>query len=207
MIDLYTFGTPNGKKASIMLEEVELPYTTHVIDIREGQQFEPAYISINPNSKIPAIVDHDAPDGQPLTVFESGAIMIYLANKTHSPLLPTHFRERSTVIQWLMFQMAGFGPMCGQAHHFHHAASEKIPYAIDRYMNEVRRQYTVIDRHLADHRYFAGENCSIADLAMYPWVSRHEMHKIDLSDFSNVARWAEEVGARPAVQRGMAVPA
>jgi len=176
-----------------------------VINIKEGDQFTPEYIAINPNSKIPAIVDHDTPDGEPLTVFESGAILVYLADKTNSPLLPTHYRDRSVVMQWLMFQMGGVGPMLGQANHFLKFAPEKVPYGIERYSTEARRIYGVLDARLAQEHYLAGDAYSIADIATYPWVNRHEFHQIELADFPNVQRWWQEIGARPAVQKGLNV--
>ncbi|WP_337996260.1 glutathione S-transferase N-terminal domain-containing protein [Oleispirillum naphthae] len=206
MIDFYTFGTPNGRKVSVMLEELGLPYATHVVNIRADAQFAPEFVAINPNSKIPAIVDPDGPGGKPISVFESGAILIYLAEKTGSPLLPVEPRARAEVFSWLMFQMAGVGPMCGQAHHFLHFAPEKVPYAIARYATEAKRLYGVMDRCLAEAPFLAGAY-SIADIATFPWVDRHEFHEVDLADFPNVARWHAAIAARPAVARGMAVPA
>jgi len=206
MIDLYTFGTPNGRKVSILLEELGLPYVTHVVDIRSDAQFAPEFRAINPNSKIPAIVDTDGPDGKPLSVFESGAILIYLAEKTKSPLLPVEPRARAEVFTWLMFQMAGVGPMCGQAHHFLHFAPEKVPYGIARYTAEAKRLYGVLDQRLATVPFLAGDAYSIADIATFPWVDRHEFHEVDLADFPNVRRWHAALAARGAVARGMAVP-
>ncbi len=206
MIDLYTLGTPNGRKASVMLEEVGLPYNVHVVDIRKGDQFKPEFVAINPNSKIPAIVDPDGPGGQPLALFESGAILIYLADKTGSPLLPAEGADRYTVIQWLMFQMGGVGPMFGQTHHFLKFAKEDVPYAKERYSTETRRLYGVLDKRLGEADFMAGAY-SIADIATYPWVMRHEFQQVDLADFPNVKRWTEAISARPAVQRGMEVPA
>lgn len=205
MIDLYTWGTPNGRKASIMLEEVALPYRVHKIDIGKGDQFTPAFLKVNPNGKIPAIVDGEGPGGKPFAVFESGAILIYLAEKT-GRFLPADPAGRSTVFQWLMFQMGGVGPMFGQAHHFMRFAKEKIPYAMERYGNEAKRLYGVMDRRLGEAPYLAGDY-SIADMATYPWAARHEWHGVDLTNFSNVRRWFDAVGGRPAVQRGMAIPA
>lgn len=204
MIDLYTWGTPNGRKVSIMLEEVGLPYRVHPIDIGKGDQFEPEFVAINPNSKIPAIVDADGPDGTPIQVFESGAILVYLAEKT-GRFLPADPRGRTQVLQWLMFQMGGVGPMFGQAHHFRRFAPERIPYAIARYTNEASRLYGVLDRRLGEAEYLAGAY-SIADMATFPWVARWEWQGIELSDFANVKRWHDAIAARPAVQRGMAVP-
>ena len=204
MIDFYTWGTPNGRKVSIMLEEVALPYAVHKIDIGKGDQFKPEFVAINPNSKIPAIVDSEGPDGRPMTVFESGAILIYLAEKT-GKLLPSAPRLRFEVLQWLMFQMAGVGPMFGQNHHFRRFAPEKIPYGIERYGKETERLYGVMDRRLGTVAYLAGDY-SIADVATYPWVSRHDYQEIDLGRFPNVKRWFETISARPAVEKGMKVP-
>jgi GST-like protein len=205
MIDLYTWTTPNGRKVSIMLEELGLPYQTHRIDIGKGDQFGPGFVAINPNSKIPAIVDSEGPDGQPIALMESGAILLYLAGKT-GKLLPSSVRGRYEALQWLMFQMGGVGPMFGQAHHFLRAAKEPVPYAIERYTAETRRLYGVLDRRLAGHEHLAGEY-SIADIATYPWVARHEWHQTRLEDFPHVKRWFDALSARPAVQRGMKVPA
>ena len=208
MIDLYTWTTPNGRKVSIMLEECGLKYNTHAIHIGKDEQFTPQFVAINPNSKIPAIVDNDGPDGtggKPLTVFESGAILIYLAEKTGQFLAPKG-KARSDALQWLMFQMGGVGPIFGQVHHFLRAAKEPVPYAIERYGKEKDRLYSVLDKHLKDHQYLAGEY-SIADMATYPWVARYEWHKTDLAGVPNVKRWYDAISARPAVQRGMAVPA
>ena len=204
MIDLYTWGTPNGRKVSIMLEEVGLPYAVHAINIGKNDQFTPEFVAINPNSKIPAIVDRDGPDGQPLSVFESGAILIYLAEKT-GKLMPSAVRPRSVVLQWLMFQMGGVGPMFGQNHHFRRFAPEKIAYGIERYGKETERLYGVMDKRLGEVAHLAGEY-SIADIATYPWVSRHDYQEIDLAKFPNVKRWYDALSARPAVQAGMKVP-
>ena len=205
MIDLYTWTTPNGRKVSIMLEETGLPYRVHPIDISKGDQFKPEFVAINPNSKIPAIVDSEGPDGEPISVFESGAILIYLAEKT-GKLIPATARGRSVALQWLMFQMGGVGPMFGQVHHFLRAAKEPVPYAIDRYTTETRRLYGVLDSRLKDREYLADEY-SIADIATYPWVARYEWHKTRLEDFPNVKRWFDLIASRPAVDRGMKVPA
>lgn len=204
MIELYTWGTPNGKKASVMLEEVGLPYELHAINIGKGDQFTPEYVAINPNSKIPAIVDLDGPGGKPIKVFESGAILIYLAEKT-GKLLATEPRARMEALEWLMFQMGGVGPMFGQAHHFLRQAPEQIPYAQERYVKEVRRLYAVMDRRLGEADYLAGAY-SISDVATYPWVSRHTWHKVELTEFPHVERWYKAISARPAVERGMNVP-
>jgi GSH-dependent disulfide-bond oxidoreductase len=200
MIDLYTFTTPNGRKASIMLEELELPYTPHVIDIRNGDQFTPEFVAINPNSKIPAIVDRDTD----ITVFESGAILIYLAEKT-GQLLPTDPKPRYAVLEWLMLQMGGVGPMFGQLNHFKRFAPEPIPYAIARYETETLRLYTVLDQQLARYDYLGGDY-SIADIATYPWVAIYAFQGLTLDNHPNLKRWFEQVAERPAVQKGMAVP-
>ena len=202
MIDLYTFTTPNGRKASVMLEEVSLPYNVHKIDITKGEQFTPEYIAINPNSKIPAIVDQDTG----MTVFESGAILIYLAEKTGSPLLPTNQKDRFQVLEWLMLQMGSIGPMFGQLNHFKKFAPEKIPYAIERYEKETLRLYGVLDRQLKDNEFICGDY-SIADIATYPWVAVYEFQGLTLDNHPHLKRWLETVQQRPAVQQGMAVPA
>jgi GSH-dependent disulfide-bond oxidoreductase len=204
VIELYTWGTPNGRKVSIMLEEVGLAYHTHAVDISKGEQHRPDFIAINPNGRIPAIVDGDGPGGKPIRVFESGAILIYLAEKT-GKLLAAEPRQRMETLVWLMFQMGGVGPMFGQAHHFLRAAPEPVPYGIERYTKETRRLYGVLDRRLGEEPYLAGDY-SIADIATYPWVARHEWHKVELKDFPNVARWYQAIGERPAVVRGMRVP-
>jgi GST-like protein len=201
MIDLYTFTTPNGRKASIMLEEVELSYNVHKIDITKGDQFTPEFVAINPNSKIPAIVDQDTG----ITVFESGAILIYLAEKV-GKLLPTNDKERFQVLSWLMLQMGSVGPMFGQLNHFKKFAPEKIPYAIERYEKETLRLYSVLDKQLAEREFICGDY-SIADIATYPWVTIHEWQGLTLDSHPNLKRWVETVQQRPAVERGMAVPA
>ncbi|MBL8697411.1 MAG: glutathione S-transferase N-terminal domain-containing protein [Alphaproteobacteria bacterium] len=204
-IDFYTWGTPNGRKVSIMLEECALPYVVHKVDIGKNDQFKPEFLKVNPNSKIPAIVDRDGPGGGPFTLWESGAILIYLSEKS-GRLLPSEPRARHTTLQWLMFQMAGVGPMAGQAHHFMRFAPEKVPYAIERYGKEIKRLYGVIERQLAAQAHLAGPDYSIADIATYPWIARHEWHGVALAEFPNVKRWFEALGARPAVVKGMAVP-
>jgi GSH-dependent disulfide-bond oxidoreductase len=204
LIDLYTWSTPNGRKVSIMLEELGLPYSVHAIDIGKGEQFAPGFVAISPNGKIPAIVDHEGPGGKPYPLFESGAILLYLAEKA-GRLIPTDLAQRFEVIQWLMFQMGGVGPMFGQTHHFLRAAPEPVPYAIERYSKETRRLYGVLDRHLGN-REWLGAEYSVADIATFPWTARHEWHKVDLADFPNVKRWYERIAARPAVERGMKVP-
>jgi len=204
MIDLYTWGTSNGRKASIMLEECGLPYRVHPIDIGKGDQFKPEFVAINPNSKIPAIVDPDGPEGKPFTLFESGAILVYLAGKT-GKFLPASVRGKYIALQWLMFQMGGIGPIFGQVHHFLRAAKEKVPYAIERYTKENRRLYGVLDVRLGEAPFLA-EEYSIADIATYPWVLRHEWQQVDLAEYPNVKRWFDTISARPAVQRGIRVP-
>lgn len=203
MIDLYSWPTPNGFKVSIMLEECGLPYAAHAVDIGAGDQFKPEFLAISPNNKIPAIVDAEGPDGAPISIFESGAILLYLAGKT-GRFLPEDVRGKYLALQWLMFQMGGLGPMLGQAHHFRIYAPEKVEYAINRYSNEAQRLYGVMDRRLAQAEYFAGEY-SIADMAIYPWTRAHANQGVDLGHYPHVARWFETVGARPAVQRGLGV--
>jgi len=205
MIDLYTWGTPNGRKVSIMLEECGLEYRVHSIDIGKGDQFKPEFVAINPNSKIPAIVDSEGPDGKPMSLFESGAILIYLAGKT-GQFLPQSVRDKYDALQWLMFQMGGVGPMFGQAHHFIRAKKDEVPYGTERYVKEAKRLYGVMDRQLADHSFLAAGEYTIADIATYPWAARHEWHRVDLAEFPNVRRWFDTLSRRPAVVRGMAVP-
>jgi GST-like protein len=204
MIDLYTWSTPNGRKVSIMLEECALPYRVHRIDIgTNAEQFTPAYLKINPNGKIPSIVDPEGPGGKPIAMMESGAILIYLAEKT-GKFLPQQYRYQ--VLQWLMFQMGGVGPMFGQAHHFMRAKKDAIPYGSERYGNEAKRLYGVMDRQLEKNTHISGSEYSIADIAIYPWVARHEWHRVDLAAFPSVKRWYDALGTRPAVARGMSVP-
>jgi GSH-dependent disulfide-bond oxidoreductase len=205
MIDLYTWTTPNGRKVSIMLEELGLPYRAHAINIGKGDQFTPDYVAINPNSKIPSIVDPDGPEGKPYAMMESGAILVYLAGKT-GKLLPGSERGKYDMLQWLMFQMGGVGPIFGQVHHFVRAAKESDPYSIQRYIKETRRLYSVLDARLRDREYLA-DGYSIADIATYPWVARYEWHKTSFSDFPHVKRWFDAISKRPAVQKGMKVPA
>jgi GST-like protein len=204
MIDVYSWPTPNGHKIHIALEELGLPYAVHAVDIGKGDQFKPEFLRISPNNKIPAIVDSEGPDGQPISLFESGAILIYLAEKT-GRLMPSDPRGRYSVLQWLMFQMGGVGPMLGQAHHFRHYAPEQIPYAINRYTNETGRLYGVIDRRLAESQWLAGDSYSIADIATFPWLRSYERQGQKLEDFPNLKRWFETIAARPAVQRGVKV--
>jgi len=204
MIDLYTWTTPNGRKVSIMLEECALPYRVHKINIgSNAEQFTPEYLKINPNGKIPSIVDPDGPGGKPINLMESGAILIYLAEKTGRFLSQSN---KYSVLQWLMFQMGGVGPMFGQAHHFMRAKKDEVPYGSERYGNEAKRLYGVMDRHLEKNDFFAGSEYSIADMAIYPWTARFEWHRVDIASFRNVKRWYDRVGARPAVVKGMAVP-
>jgi len=201
MIELYTAATPNGRKISIMLEETELEYSVCLVDLENMEQKQDWYLSINPNGRIPAIIDKD---NENLCLFESGAILIYLAEKT-GRLLPESGKARYRVIQWLMFQMAGVGPMQGQANVFYRYAPEKIQYAIDRYQNETKRLYGVMDRQLSEDEFIAGEY-SIADIAHWPWIDAHEWAGVDLEQFPNLKRWYEQIGKRPAVVRGMNVP-
>jgi GSH-dependent disulfide-bond oxidoreductase len=203
VIDLYTWSTPNGRKVSIMLEECVLPYRVHPINIGKGEQFAPEFLALNPNNRIPAIVDPDGPDGRPLTLFESGAILIYLAEKT-GKFMPRAPLARLICLQWLMFQMGGVGPMFGQAHHFIRN-KEVVPYGIKRYSDETRRLYGVLETRLKEAEYLADEY-TIADIATFPWVARFEWHKVDLAEFPAVKRWFDKINARPAVQKGMAVP-
>jgi len=206
MIDLYTWNTPNGRKITVMLEEIGLPYRVHGVDINKNDQFKPDFLRISPNNKIPAIVDSDGPGGTPYSLFESGAILIYLAEKT-GKLLSQDARRRMDTIQWLMFQMASVGPMFGQAHHFLRFAPEKVPYAMKRYSDETRRIYGVMHNRLGESPWLAGPDYSIADIATYPWVARYEFQEVKLEEFPNVKRWFDEMGARPAVKKGMAVVA
>jgi GST-like protein len=204
MIDLYTSPTPNGFKVSIMLEETALPYTVIPVDINKGEQFDREYLKLNPNNKIPTIIDTDGPNGAPYTVFESGAILMYLAEKT-GLFMPADLAGRYLVVQWLMFQMGSIGPMLGQAHHFRRYAPEPIPYAIDRYTNEARRLYRVMDRRLGEAEYLAGEY-SVADMASFPWIRPYRRQGQDLEDYPNLKRWFDVIDGRPAVRRGLQVP-
>jgi len=201
MLDLYVWPTPNAYKISIMLEEIGRPYKVIAIDIQRGDQFQPGFLKISPNNKMPAIVDHDAPDGKPLALFESGAILMYLA-ETSGKFMPKDLRTRYDVVQWLMFQMGGVGPMLGQAHHFRQYAPEKLDYAINRYTNEATRLYRVVDRRLAEAPYLAGEY-SIADMAVFPWLRGYERQGQKLEDYPNLKRWYEAIDARPAVKKGL----
>ncbi len=203
-IDLYYWPTPNGRKLTIFLEEAELPYNVVPVDIAAGDQFEPEFLRISPNNKIPAIVDPEGPDGEPISLFESGAILIYLAEKT-GRFLPSSPRKRYAALQWLMFQMGHVGPMLGQAHHFRKYANEEIPYAVERYTNEAARLYRVIDRRLAETSFIAGDEYTIADMAIFPWLRSHENQGQSLEDYPNLKRWYEGVESRPAVRRGLDV--
>jgi len=205
MIELYTWSTPNGRKVSIMLEECALPYRVHKINIgTNAEQFTAEYLRINPSGKIPSIVDPEGPGGRPYAMMESGAILIYLADKT-GRFFPE--KTKYDVLQWLMFQMGSVGPMFGQAHHFMRARKDEIPYGSERYGAQAKRLYGVMDRQLERNRFISGAEYTIADIATYPWVARHEWHRVDLAQFPGVKRWYDEIGARPAVVRGMAVPA
>ncbi|MCO5124130.1 MAG: glutathione S-transferase N-terminal domain-containing protein [Rhizobacter sp.] len=204
MIEVYSWATPNGHKVHIMLEECALPYRVIPIDIGAGDQFRPDFLAISPNNKIPAIVDPDGPDGKPISLFESGAILLYLAAKA-GRLLPADTRGKYEVLQWLMFQMAGVGPMLGQAHHFRIYAPTKIDYAVERYTNEARRLYAVMNSQLAKSRYIAGPAYSIADIAIFPWLRSWKNQGIDWADHPHLKGWFDEIGARPAVQRGVEV--
>lgn len=199
MIDLYYWPTPNGHKISMMLEECDLDYTIHPININAGDQFRPDFLKLSPNNRMPAIVDHDpVGGGPPIKLFESGAILLYLAEKT-GRFFPTDLRERYCAMKWLMWQMGGLGPMAGQNHHFGRFAPEKIPYAIDRYRRETYRLYGVLDGALAKKKFIAGDFC-IADIACYPWIARYEWQEMDLNDFANIKRWFDSIAARPATQ-------
>ncbi|MFM0286316.1 glutathione binding-like protein [Paraburkholderia megapolitana] len=207
MIDVYSWATPNGHKVHIMLEETGLAYTAHPVDIGAGDQFKPEFLSISPNNKIPAIIDPDGPrgaDGKPFSLFESGAILIYLAEKT-GQFLPSEAAARYATLQWLMFQMGGIGPMLGQTHHFRVYAPQQIEYAVNRYTNETRRLYGVMETQLGKSQYLAGNDYTIADIATYPWTRSWQNQGIDIEQFPNVKRWQAEILARPAVQRGVEV--
>ncbi|RZT93879.1 glutathione binding-like protein [Rivibacter subsaxonicus] len=204
MIEVYSWATPNGHKVHIMLEECGVPYRAIPVDIGSGDQFKHEFLAISPNNKIPAIVDPDGPDGRPISLFESGAILLYLAGKT-GRFLPQGTREKYEVLQWLMFQMGGVGPMLGQAHHFRIYAPQKIDYAIERYTNEARRLYGVMDKRLANSRYLGGSEYSIADIAVYPWLRSWKNQGISWNDFPHLKGWFDEIGKRPAVMRGVEV--
>ena len=208
MIDVYSWPTPNGHKVHIMLEECGLrlgrDWQVHPINIGQGDQFTPEFLKISPNNKIPALVDPVGPDGKPISLFESGAILLYLASKT-GKLLPRSDRQKFEVLQWLMFQMGGVGPMLGQAHHFRIYAPEKIDYAYDRYTNEAKRLYGVMNKQLEERKFIAGQQYSVADVAIFPWLRSWENQGIEWKDFPRLKDWFDRVGARPAVQRGVAV--
>ncbi|MEX0430541.1 glutathione binding-like protein [Spiribacter insolitus] len=204
MIDVYSWPTPNGHKVHIALEELGLEYNVHGINIGQGDQFGEDFLRISPNNKIPAIIDSEGPDGEPISLFESGAILLYLAEKT-GRLIPQDVRARYETLEWLMFQMGGLGPMLGQAHHFRQYAPESIDYAIKRYTNEASRLYGVMDRRLADRDWLAGGEYTIADIACYPWIRPHENQGQSLDDYPNLKRWYDAISERAAVQRGVAV--
>jgi GSH-dependent disulfide-bond oxidoreductase len=203
-IQVHTWPTPNGHKVHIMLEECGLPYEVHAVDIGAGDQFKPEFLKISPNNRIPAIVDPDGPDGQPISVFESGAILLYLAGKT-GKFLPKDTRGKYKVLEWLMWQMGGFGPMLGQAHHFRLYAPEKIEYGINRYTNEAKRLYGVLDKQLSKNAYVGGKEYSIADIAIYPWARSAANQGIDWADYPHAKKWFDVIDTRPAVQRGVQV--
>jgi GSH-dependent disulfide-bond oxidoreductase len=203
MIDLYAWGTPNARKVSIALEELSVPFNVHLVNITKGEQFNHSFLALNPNNKIPVIVDPQGPNGKEITLFESGAILIYLADKT-GRLLPTSGTERHETLQWLMFQMGGIGPMFGQTHHYRRYAPQET-YGLKRYTDETHRLYKVMDGRLAKSEYVAGSQYSIADIAIYPWVARFALHQIEWDDVPNVKRWYDSIGSRPAVQRGMEI--
>ncbi|MBW5893514.1 GSH-dependent disulfide bond oxidoreductase [Pectobacterium polaris] len=201
MIDLYYAPTPNGHKITLFLEEANLPYQLHRVNISKGEQFRPEFLAISPNNKIPAIVDTQPAEGDtPISLFESGAILLYLAEK-HGVLLSSSLRERTATLQWLFWQVAGFGPMLGQNHHFNHYAPQPVPYAIERYQQETQRLYRVLDKHLQDSPWLAGENYSIADIATYPWVVSYARQRVDLDDYPAVKAWYTRISERPATQR------
>ena len=199
------FGTSNGRKINIAVEELEVDYKIHPIAIGKGQQFTNEFTALNPNQKIPAVVDQDGPGGEPYVLFESGAILMYLAEKT-GLFMPTEPEKKYEVIQWVMFQMGGIGPIFGQVHHFKRAAKEKVPYAINRYFNECKRLYGVLDARLENRSFLANEDLSIADFCVLPWVFRHDWQEINLQDFKNVQRWYEMLMSRPALSKGMEIP-
>jgi len=204
MIELYSWATPNGHKIHIMLEECGLPYLVHPIDIGAGEQFDPQFLEISPNNKIPAIVDPDGPDGAPISLMESGAILLYLASKT-GRFLPASTRDKFIALEWLMFQMGGVGPMLGQVHHFRVYAPDKIDYAINRYTNEAKRLYGVMNSRLAKSTYIAGAEYTIADIAIFPWLRSWKNQGIDWADYPHLKGWFDEIAARPAVKRGVEV--
>ena len=204
MIDVYTWPTPNGHKVHIMLEETGLKHRIHAINIRKGEQFKPSFLKVNPNHRIPAIVDRDGPNGAELALFESGAILIYLASKS-GRLLPVDMAQRWICVQWLMWQMGGLGPMMGQANHFRRYAKEKIEYAVERYTNEANRLTNVLDKRLGESGYVACDEYSIADIAIFPWLRGADQRGVNLDEYPNAKRWFDEINERPAVQRGLQV--
>jgi len=204
MIDLYNWPTPNGHKIHIMLEETGLKYRVHAINIRAGDQFKPEFLKISPNNRIPAIIDHDGPNGKPISLFESGAILLYLASKS-GKFLPSDLHERWACVQWLMWQMGGIGPMFGQANHFRQYAVEKIPYAIDRYTNEANRLTHILDKRVREVPYLAGDEYSIADMAVFPWMRNADKRGINMAEYPHAQRWFDAINARPAVQRALKV--
>ncbi|HEX2829320.1 MAG TPA: glutathione binding-like protein [Burkholderiales bacterium] len=204
MIDVYSWPTPNGHKVHIMLEETGLEYRVYPINIREGDQFKPSFLAISPNNRIPAIVDSEGPGGKPLSLMETGAILLYLASKS-GRFLPIDMAERWTCVQWLMWQMGGLGPMMGQANHFRRYAHDKIEYAIDRYTNECNRLTNVLDKRLAETEYLAGDEYSIADMACFPWMRGADARGVNIEEYPNAKRWFDAIDARPAVQRGVKV--
>jgi GSH-dependent disulfide-bond oxidoreductase len=205
MIDLFTQGTPNGQKVSIMLEELDLPYSVHLLDFGKAEQKAPEFLAINPNGKIPAIVDQQGPDGDPLAVFESGAILIYLAEKTASELLPSSARARSMTLQWLFWQVGGIGPMFGQAGYFNRFGNVDVPLASERFTKEAHRLLGVLDASLETERFLAGPDYTIADIATWPWIVGADFIGVELQSYAHVARWLQDVGSRETVQRGAAV--
>ena len=204
MIDIYSWPTPNGHKIHIMLEETGLHYRVHAVNIRAGDQFKPEFLKISPNNRIPAIVDSEGPDGKPISLFESGAILIYLAGKA-GKFLPVDLHQRYAALQWLMWQMGGVGPMFGQANHFRSYAVEKLAYPIERYTNEANRLTGILDKRVGEARYLAGDEYSIADMAVFPWMRNPERRGIDMVEYPNAKRWFDEIDARPAVQRALKV--
>ncbi|MFT4173608.1 MAG: glutathione S-transferase N-terminal domain-containing protein [Rhodocyclaceae bacterium] len=205
MITLYTWGTPNGHKVSIMLEELGLKYEVKPIDISRGDQMTPEYLALNPNHKIPVLVDSDGPDGKPITLIESGAILLYLAGK-HGKFLPEDVTGKYEALQWLMFQMGSVGPMLGQAHHFLRFAPTTVPYGVARYWGETQRIYGVLNTRLKGRKFLAGNEYTVADIATWPWIRRHELHQTELENFPEVKRWFDAIAKRAAVKRGVAVP-
>ena len=203
MIELHYWPTPNGHKVAIALEEMSLAYKVYPVNIGKGDQFKPEFLAFSPNNRIPAIIDHDTTNGKPQSIFESGAILLYLAEKT-GQFLPSNQREKIAVYEWLIWQMGGFGPMLGQAHHFNFYAPDRIPYAMDRYSNEANRLYGVLDRQLADHEYVAGEY-SIADMAIFPWTRTFKRQNVNIEDYKHVMRWRQLVSERPVVKKAFSV--